>query len=299
VGALNKIMTKSGSEVSRRVLHLGDQSGAKIELTIWGEKAEMFNANEMGVLAVKSVKVSDFNGCSLSALRSSMYTLNPDIPPVHRLQEWFDKQGHSITWEELSTKDHRKDPNRTKGYDTVQKTFSQIKEEGLGRGETAYFQVKGTITAIKHNPQTPPWYNACPTPSCNKKVTPVEGTGQWLCANCNEHKDSYVPRYILSVTANDHTGSSWLTCFDEVAAELLSQTPAHTLNQYILDQNLVEFEEVFQRALFKSYVLRIRAAERKWDDETRIKCNILNATSIDYITESKHLVEIINKYGEF
>jgi len=61
----------------------------------------------------------------------------------------------------------------------------------------------------------------------------------------------------------------------------------------------VEFEEVFQRALFKSYVLRIRAAERKWDDETRIKCNILNATSIDYITESKHLVEIINKYGEF
>lgn len=43
--------------------------------------------------------------------------------------------------------------------------------------------VKGSVIYIKHD--NDPWYTACPTPQCNKKV--IEGmNGQYSCEKCNK-----------------------------------------------------------------------------------------------------------------
>jgi replication factor A1 len=63
-------------------------------------------------------------------------------------------------------------------------TIASIKDDGLGMKEKPdYVTVKGTVTYIRH--ENDPWYTACPTPNCNRKV--VEGFNQqWTCEKCNQ-----------------------------------------------------------------------------------------------------------------
>jgi replication factor A1 len=42
--------------------------------------------------------------------------------------------------------------------------------------------IKASITYIRHDEK--PWYNACPTLGCNKKVT--ENMNLWRCEKCNK-----------------------------------------------------------------------------------------------------------------
>lgn len=49
--------------------------------------------------------------------------------------------------------------------------IASIKDDGLGMKEKPdYVTVKGTVTYIRH--ENDPWYTACPTPNCNRKVSP-------------------------------------------------------------------------------------------------------------------------------
>jgi replication factor A1 len=67
------------------------------------------------------------------------------------------------------------------------KSISSIKDEGLGRlDKPDYITVKGTVNYIKHD--TEPYYTACPTPNCNKKVT--ENNGRYSCEKCNKVFDN-------------------------------------------------------------------------------------------------------------
>ncbi|RYH21142.1 hypothetical protein EON65_21380 [archaeon] len=73
------------------------------------------------------------------------------------------------------------------GVDTLdkRKVISCIRDENLGSqpDKPDIISIKGTIIYIKHD--NDPWYTACPTPQCNKKVT--EGmNGQWYCEKCGK-----------------------------------------------------------------------------------------------------------------
>ena len=99
-----------------------------------------------------------------------------------------------------------------------------------------WFNVRATVTYFSHDFNKPPWYNACPAPGCNKKVT-EDAQGQFHCAKCNKSYAEYIPRYvcnsvimnssidemvwwcryILNLLASDATGSQWLSCFNDQA----------------------------------------------------------------------------------
>jgi replication factor A1 len=113
-------------------------------------------------------------------------------------------------------------------------TLSQIKDEELGmNSQAAFVSVMATITYIRNENMS---YPACsndsttnPGRKCAKKLID-NGDDTWHCEKCQ--RNSIVDwRYILSVTANDHTGNSWLTLFNESAIELLNGTTAAQLKE--------------------------------------------------------------------
>lgn len=296
-GALDTITTKSGSDISKRVVHLGDQSGARVELTVWGDKALEQDLQQSAILVAKGVKVSNFNTCSLTALRTSVLETDPrvlqSLPQAEKLRQWWEEQGHALDLNPISVArdfGHKGDGQK-RVYNTARITFAQIKSEGLGLTKAQYFTVRGTITVIKHDVENPPWYKACPSAGCGKKVTPV--SGQYVCTECGEQA-SYIPRYVLSLTANDHTGSYWLTAFNEVATDILGKEAIELLQ--LLQSSEAEYEQVFKDALFKTFLLRIRAAEHKWADEVRVKCNVVKVSAIHPAEESRYLIAQIQRY---
>jgi replication factor A1 len=210
-----------GKQLTKRDLMIIDESGCEIKLTLWGDKATgPFPWETRPIAAFKCVKIGDYGGRSLSSMTSTSVIINPPIPEGFALNSFRQQfpDGNIPVGSSLSS-------GGTGGgggqVDTLEKrkNIADIKEQGLGLGEKPdYISVKGTVVYIKHD--NDPWYTACITPNCNKKVT-ESMHGQWLCEKCNKQFDSCQRRYILTISMSDHSGSYWFSLFNETVITFL------------------------------------------------------------------------------
>lgn len=160
-----------------------------------------------------------------------------------------------------------------------------------------YFTCRATITFFKHDWEKggASWYMACPTAGCNKKVT--ESNGSWQCEKCNQSYATASARYILSLMVCDHSGSTWLTAFNEAAQALLGGVTADQMNQLKNENNKAAADDIFKAANFREYLFKIRAkAEPGQDGEQRVRAHIIAATPVNPITESQYIFDELAKY---
>ena len=187
-GELSEITSKTTQkQVSKRELQLVDRSGYQVQMTIWGRNAQEFSAPPESVIAVKGVKVSDFNGRSLSLFSSSMMQIDPDIDEAHTLNGWYKNMGRNEAFSAHSSGSYEGGQRR----EDVRKTLGQVKDEGLGMGETPdYFSSLATVVFIRQENVS---YPSCRSPDCKKKVV-EDGNGQWRCERCDKSFDSPIHR---------------------------------------------------------------------------------------------------------
>jgi replication factor A1 len=171
--------------VTKRELVLVDRSRYSVQMTIWGRQALEFSAAPDSVIVAKGVKVSDYNGRSLSLYSSSMLQIDPDLEEAHALNGWYRNEGRN---EQFST--HANAGVRSENNDRKEdrKTLGQVKDEGLGMGDTPdYFTTLATIVFIRQENIA---YPSCRNPNgCRKKVV-EDGNGQWRCEKCDTSWDS-------------------------------------------------------------------------------------------------------------
>ncbi len=257
VGPLTNITSKAGQELKKRSLTLLDKTLCQVEVTLWGEQADKWNEESLGqgasIVAVKSCKVSDFGGRSLSSSFQSQIFVNPDHTEAHQLRAWYDANGASLTDLQNISKQARGGEGGPAGAaGNVRKTLSDIKDENLGMKEKPdFFVTRATITFFKHDWEKGalPWYNACPSAGCNKKV--VEENGAWHCDKCNRNYPEASQRYILSLMVCDPTGSTWLTAFDDAAKALLGNTSAKDMADLVRSDMKEQASSKFKEHNFK------------------------------------------------
>jgi replication factor A1 len=129
---------------------------------------------------------------------------------------------------------------------------------------------------------------------CQKKVA-QSANGDWLCDKCNIYLPKPSLRYVVTMRVNDHSGSNWFSCFNDVATELIGHS-ADTLAAWKENKNEAAFEQAFVNATFRQLKFRIRAKHETYMDETRVKFHVMNATPINFAEESRSLVDTIRKY---
>ena len=77
-----------GSKPKRNVT-LVDQSGKQVALTLWDSLADEVletHAASHDIVALRALRVSDYNGCSLNTTRSSVIQINPDMEEATKLK---------------------------------------------------------------------------------------------------------------------------------------------------------------------------------------------------------------------
>lgn len=294
------IMRKNGTETQKRTLQLKDMSGRSVELTLWGnfcnaEGQRLQNMCDSGgfpVLAVKSGRVSDFNGKAVGTISTSQLFIDPDFPEARRLKEWFEKEGRNMP--SLSISREMASVGRT----DVQKTVSQIKDERLGTSEKPdWITVSATVIFIKSDNFC---YTACPLMSgdrpCNKKVT-NNGDGKWRCEKCDQSMDECDYRYILQFQIQDHTGITWVTAFQESAEEIMgiSAKDLHFLKYE--EQDDERFSKIIRQVLFSKFMFKLKVKEETFSDEQRVKSTVVRAEKVNYSSQSKFLLEMMEKFN--
>ncbi|KAF3911798.1 hypothetical protein AA313_de0207414 [Arthrobotrys entomopaga] len=281
---------KSQKSFTKREVSVVDNTGYNVKLTVWNKYAEKFEVPLESVVAFKGVKVSDFGGRSLSMMNSSTMQIDPDLDESHRLKGWFNGEGRDTNY--VSHQGLNAGAGSAGGKPTPYKTIQQATEENLGLSDTPdYYTLKATVSYIKTENLS---YPACKTEGCNKKVVELD-TGSWRCEKCNSNWPEPDWRYILTCSVYDHTGQSWLNIFDDAGKIIMgaSASDLHSMQEY--DES--SYESTLKKAVAQTWVFRVRAKMETYNDQQRIRNQVMSAQKVDYAAESHRLIEMLSLYN--
>ncbi|XP_065878975.1 replication protein A 70 kDa DNA-binding subunit B [Euphorbia lathyris] len=281
--------------VPKRDITIADNTNKTVVVSLWNDLAtnlgqELLDcADKSPVVAIKSLKVGDFQGVSLSTLGRSVVQINPDTPESKKLRSWYDSEGKETSMASIGSglSPSTKSGGRSLYSDRVSISHI-IGNPDLGSEKPVFFSIRTYISFIK--PDQTMWYRACKT--CNKKVTEAIGGGYW-CEGCQKTDSESNLRYIMVVKASDASGEGWISAFNDEAERIIGCS-ADELDK-LRSEEEVSYQEKLKEATWKPHVFRVSVAQSEYNNEKRQRITARVAAPVDFATESKYLLEEISK----
>ncbi|KAH7366539.1 hypothetical protein KP509_18G083500 [Ceratopteris richardii] len=286
----------SNEEVPKREIVIADESKKTVTVTLWGDLAtnqgEKLSSvvDESPVVLIKKVRVSDFQGVSLSSNPASIMQINPDIPEAHKLRAWFSEEGkdaHMVSAGASLPGGGVRTGSRSIFAD--RKFLSDVILPTVGDGKPEYFNVKGYVSYIK--PDQAMYYLACQ--SCNKKVTEDSVSSKFWCEACQKTYEECSRRYIMTVKFSDFRGEAWISAFNEQAEALLGMSADKLSELRSQDVESKVYSRELEKVTWVPYVLRISVLQTEYMNEKRQRITIRSLSSVNWEHESKYLLEQI------
>jgi len=222
--------------------------------------------------------------------------LNPDIDISKELKKWYIANADTLSSE---TKSISSGPRNNTGASIAASfgNYAELKEAIMNNNDKkgVVMRIPSTITWFKRDDQAPLFYKSVP----NERFKVVENLNDpsngkpWYCPANHQYYDSYTPRFILTVSGSDFSGSQILNCFDDFGKSLLGCEASDI--EHIKLRDPARLELVFEQALFQRKVLKVRAKEESQGDEQKIQYVICGAENLDFAKESRTLLELIRK----
>jgi len=283
----NTFTAKSGKEMTKRTMQICDASGTAIEVAIFGQPAQTLGVGN--VIAIKGAKVGSWNSKSLTLWNDAPITQHPDMPEAHQLLGWWASQQQSGAGvRSLSVQGG----GSGGGKPAPRYYFSHIDDYALGmNAEPDHLEVRCTITHIRTDQRTL-WYVACP--NCKKKLANADEVDlQGHCEKCDKTVLG-TRRWIFQVTANDTSGSRYVSLFDQEAVQLLGNKTADELAPLkTIHDNTAAFDAHFQSRTFQTVILKCRVKNDTYQDEARLKIQATHIRPVDFVEEGRGMLQEI------
>ncbi|KAJ6339946.1 hypothetical protein OIU77_007819 [Salix suchowensis] len=276
------IRRKSNNEtVPKRDVVVADETKKTVVVSLWNELATTVGqelhdiADKSPVVAIKSLKVGDFQGISLSTLGKSIVQVNPVISESKKLRNWYDSEGKETSMASVGS-----------GLSPSTKSGGR----SMYSDRPAFFCIRAYISFIK--PDQSMWYRACKT--CNKKMTDALGGGYW-CEGCQKNDEECSLRYIMVVKVSDGCGEGWVSSFNEEAEKIIgcSADELDLLKSQMGEENSYQLK--LKEATWTPHLFRVSVSQNEYNNEKRQRITVRATAPVDYAAESKFLLEEISK----
>jgi replication factor A1 len=289
-GEAVSFVSRAGKEMVKRDVTLVDKSATEVNYTIWGTTATNFEGSGNPIIAAKGVRVSDFNGVSISG---GDIMINPDMDIAHELKGWWDNEGCSAATQSITVQGMRSGG----GDGGASKTIGEVKHENLGqdsdRGD--YYSTTATVTFFQKDKAM---YKSCGKEidgkQCMKKVL-EQGDGTYRCEKCAEEKSQFTWRIMLQLNMADCTDNTWASAFQDTAEKILN-VQASELGR-LLETDEEKYNQIFTDATFKAFSFRMRVKADTYNDETRLKHTVVDASELSWNDYCKKLITEIDTSG--
>ncbi|XP_027121735.1 replication protein A 70 kDa DNA-binding subunit B-like [Coffea arabica] len=291
------IRRKSNNEtIPKRDITIADETKKTVVISLWNDLATTVGqelvdmADKSPVVAIKTLKVGDFQGVSLSTLSKSVVAINPEIPEAKKLRNWFDSEGKETS---LASVGAGLSPTTKGGARSMysDRVFLShiVSNSSLGEDKPVFFSIKAYVSYIK--PDQTMWYRACKT--CNKKVTEAIGSGYW-CEGCQKDDNECSLRYIMVVKVSDASDEAWLSVFNEEAEKILGCS-ADELNKLKTEEGETSYQMKLKEATWVPHLFRVSVTPHEYNNDRRQRITVRAIVPLDYAAESRYLMEEISK----
>lgn len=300
VGPLDSITLRStGDDCKKRSIQVVDDTNASVELTLWRNQAESFLKEEdqarHPVILIKNAVRGDYGGVCLNVNSTSCLELDPvNIPEADQLRAWYDSQGGASAAITQLTAGRRQGGNVSGERKSLEDAFNEDVDPVFsgGAGGSAMFVIRGYVSFIK----TEGTMSYPSDPETKKKVVQVS-PGIWHSPSTDRQlrDDEVVHRYIMNAKVSDHTGSKWMSIFDESGHVVLGKTANEMME--LKENDFAMFESIVEEAKFRPYVMRIQAREQEYKGERSIRYTMSRCEPVDFAAESRLLLDEIKSYN--
>ncbi|KAJ1421814.1 hypothetical protein SESBI_13452 [Sesbania bispinosa] len=298
VSSTMSIRRKSNNEsIPKRDITIADETKKTVVVSLWNELAtnigqELLDiADKSPVVAIKSLRVGDFQGVSLSAISKSAVLINPDIPEAKKLRSWYDVEGKDAAMASVGSGSSPSSNNASRSVYSDRVSISHITTNpSLGSDKPVFFSIRGYISSIR--PDQAMWYRACKT--CNKKVTESVGAGYW-CEGCQKNDDQCNLRYIMVVRVSDASGESHVSVFNEEAEKIVGCSADELDNLRSQDGEDNPYQLKLKQATWVPHLLRVSVTQNEYNNEKRQRITARAVVPVDFAAESRILLEDISK----
>ncbi|MBA0825005.1 hypothetical protein Goarm_021631, partial [Gossypium armourianum] len=283
--------------IPKRDLIVADETKKTVVVSLWNELAnnvgqELFdNADKSPIVAIKSLKVGDFQGVSLSTLGKSSVMINPDIPEAKKLRSWYDSEGKGSPMASIGSGLSPSSKTGARSMYTDRVSLTHITSNpSLGDEKPAFFSIKAFVSLIR--PEQAMWYRACKT--CNKKVTEAVGSGYW-CEGCQKNDEECNLRYIMVSKISDTRGEAWVSAFNEEAEKIVGCS-ADELDKLKSKQGDIDgYQQKLKEATWVPHLFKVSVTQNEYNNEKRQRITVKAVAPINFAEESRFLLEEIKK----
>lgn len=292
------IRRKSNNDIiPKRDITIADETKKTVVVSLWNDLAttvgqELLDSSDQSpIVAIKSLRVGDFQGVSLSTISRSVVKVNPETPEAEKLRSWFDSEGKGSSMDSVGSGITASSRNGSRSMYSDRVFLSHFTSNpSLGDDKPAFFSVRAYVSFIRSD-QTM-WYRACKT--CNKKVTEAIGSGYW-CEGCQKNDEGCSLRYIMVVKVSDPSGEAWFSTFNEEAEHIIG-CPADELNQLRSQENEENpYQLMLKQATWVPHLFRVSVAQHEYMGEKRQRLTVRGIAPVDFAAESRFLLEEITK----
>ncbi|KAK1427233.1 hypothetical protein QVD17_15916 [Tagetes erecta] len=281
--------------IPKRDITIADDTKKTVVISLWNALATDLGqklldmADESPVVAIKSLRVSDFQGVSLSTINKSIIEINPNSPDSQKLKSWFQSEGKESSLEAVGSNLSSSMQSGGRSMYTDRVTLDQITSDpSLGEDKPVYYTTRACMSMIRSDQAM--YYQACKV--CKKKVTQEIGSGYW-CQECQKTYPDCSLRYIMSAKFSDASGGAWFSLFSDEAEKIIGCS-ADKLHELKSQDDASDFQTQLKKVTWVSYLFRVMVAQKEYNNEKRQRITVKSVASVDFAAESKLLLEEIS-----
>lgn len=290
VSELSTIRRKSdNTELTKREIVLADDSTKTIRMTLWGdlavEQGEKLAAMTNPIVAIRSVRVSDYDGVSVGTVsRSDMVIDADDIPRVAELKKWWTEGGSETTFSAAGEGLTSAGQGQKRDIETMNLAELQPEEIAPSTDKPVFAWVCAHTILCK--PDQTMYYAAVPEEGNNKKV--VESDGKWYCEANGQTYDTCERRYIMRFKAIDGYEGAWLNAFNDEATKMfgISANELHELHE----NDYKAYENAVKKMTYKQWSFLVKVVTEEYQGELKRRLTAVKCNAVNYAAESKRLL---------
>jgi len=298
----SKQITSGERNFSKATLHVCDASGYCLEIGIWGEQGSSLNEADFAnnpVVALKGVRVQEYNGRTGSLTHSGTIVPGFDSREAKALRTWWEAGGRSQDLVKLSDSSLSLGTGNKAPTELLTLAETRDKSETLG-SEAQYWDTIVRLSMVQtQNRELEPidiMYNSCQelterngrSIACNKKV---DDRGY-----CPVHDNTAKTAWRWKPRAQfvDESDSLFLGVFENEFTTMIGKTANEA---FAMKENGTKIESVLKKKYFEqTYKLRIRANIEEYQGQSRPKVNIVSARPVSYGDRARQYLFELKQY---